>query len=49
MIPDDAADADQCLAGSTYAYIWRVIDALRSHDSVLGDELDALRRELATK
>ena len=47
VVPDAASDASSVLEGSAYAHIWRVIDALRSHHEVLGDELDALRRDAA--
>jgi superfamily II DNA or RNA helicase len=48
VIPDDPAEATMALEGSRYAHIWRVIDALRSHDQVLGEALDAIRRGTVT-
>jgi superfamily II DNA or RNA helicase len=44
VISDDATEAITSLEGSTYAHVWRVVDALRSHDEVLGEELDFARR-----
>ncbi|MSR07574.1 MAG: helicase, partial [Gemmatimonadetes bacterium] len=49
VIPDDAGEATSELEGSAYAYTWRVVEALRAHDEVLGEELDALRRDVALK
>lgn len=48
VVPDVGADTAAVLEGSRYGYLWRVIDALRTHDEVLGEELDALRRGSAT-
>lgn len=42
-------DADVALDSSVFKPIWDVIKALRSHDTELGEELDALRREMGRK
>ena len=40
---DNAAEA---VNGSAFASIWRIMNALRAHDDVLAEELDALRTQL---
>ena len=42
----DRADHEGALRGSAFDPVWRVLKALRAHDDVLADELDALRVEL---
>ena len=37
-------DAEAMLEDSSFRSVWQVLNALRAHDNVLGDELDALRR-----
>ncbi|MFC1662488.1 Helicase associated domain protein, partial [Gemmatimonadota bacterium] len=39
-----SADPEETLGRSEFKTVWRVLDALRSHDDVLADDLDALRR-----
>jgi len=39
-------DPEGTLERSEFKTVWRVLDALRSHDDVLADELDQLRRGL---
>ena len=39
-------DPDAALDGSAFKPVWDVVRALRSHDDLLGEELDQLRREL---
>ena len=39
-------DPEETLGRSEFQTVWRVLDALRSHDDVLADELDQLRRGL---
>jgi superfamily II DNA or RNA helicase len=42
-------EAGQVLDGSAFKPVWDVLKALRAHDDVLGDELDALRRRLGAR
>lgn len=37
-------DAESTLDDSSFRSVWQVLNALRAHDGVLGEELDALRR-----
>ena len=49
MIPifiSDGDDADKALKSSNFSTVWKVVRALRSHDEVLGQELDQLRVKL---
>ena len=49
MIPifiSDGNDADKALKSSNFSTVWKVVRALRSHDEVLGQELDQLRVKL---
>jgi len=39
-------DPEESLERSEFTTVWKVLDALRSHDDVLADELDAIRRGL---
>lgn len=48
LIPD-GADVEEILAGSAFRHIWAVLRALRAHDPMLGEELDALRRTLGSR
>jgi len=41
-------DAEAALEDSAFFNVWRVLNALRAHDDVLSDELDALRTELGS-
>lgn len=43
---DDAEDAEAALSASDFETVWRVLDALRSHDGVLCAALDAIRLAL---
>ena len=45
----DREDPEIILDSSQFQMIWTIIGALRSHDEVLGDELDEMRRQLARK
>jgi hypothetical protein len=45
--PDD--DAETNLDSSEFKTVWRVLDALRSHDNALAEELDELRRGLGAR
>jgi len=40
----DGDDAEATLDDSSFKAVWQVLNALRAHDNVLGEELDALRR-----
>jgi predicted helicase len=42
----DEDDADKALKSSNFSTVWKVVRALRSHDEVLGQELDQLRVKL---
>ena len=42
-------DAEAALDRSDYRAVWRVVNALRAHDDVLADELDALRFGLSRR
>jgi Helicase associated domain/Helicase conserved C-terminal domain len=46
---DTDADPEVALDSSVFKPVWDVIKALRAHDTELGEQLDALRRELARK
>ncbi len=37
-------DAESILDDSSFKAVWQVLNALRAHDNVLGEELDSLRR-----
>jgi superfamily II DNA or RNA helicase len=39
-------DAVEAVSGSAFAPVWRILNALRAHDDVLAEELDALRIRL---
>ena len=42
-------DAEEALGSSDFKPIWDVLEALKSHDNRLSDELDRLRIELGAK
>ena len=42
----DGDDANKALKSSNFSTVWKVMRALRSHDEVLGQELDQLRVKL---
>lgn len=44
---DTNADPEVALDSSVFKPVWDVIKALRAHDSELGEQLDALRRQMA--
>ncbi len=46
---DDSEDAEQALSSSAFEPVWRVVRALRAHDTQLADELDALRLKLGSQ
>lgn len=39
-------DPDAIISSSQFDQVWKVVNALRAHDEALGEEIDALRREL---
>ncbi len=43
---DDTDDPEEALDTSAFKAVWDVLKALRAHDGELGEELDALRREM---
>jgi superfamily II DNA or RNA helicase len=45
----DDEDPDRVLDGSAFKHVWDVLNALRAHDQVLGEELDELRRRLGAR
>ena len=46
---EDNEDPDEVLNSSPFKKVWAVVNALRSHDEALGDELDELRYSLGKK
>ena len=46
---DTEEDAQVALDSSAFKPVWDVIKALRAHDTELGEQLDALRREMGRK
>lgn len=48
-IANDEEDVESRLGSSAYAAIWNVLNALRSHDPTIGEELDNLRRSLGSR
>ena len=46
---DSDEDPEVALDSSLFKPVWDVIKALRAHDTELGEELDALRREMGRK
>ncbi|MGN7780481.1 Helicase associated domain protein [Mycolicibacterium sp. 22603] len=46
---DSEEDPEVALDSSAFKPVWDVIKALRAHDTELGEELDALRREMGRK
>ena len=45
VVVPDSSTPEASLESSDFRYIWNVLGALRAHDDVLSDELDALREE----
>ncbi len=45
----DSDDPDEVISTSAFDQVWKVVNALRSHDATLGEELDALRTKLGRK
>ena len=45
----DSDDPDEVLSGSEFDQVWKVVNALRSHDETLGESLDQLRIKLGRK
>ena len=43
---EDHEDPDEVLNSSPFKKVWAVVNALRSHDEALGQELDEFRREI---
>ena len=46
VVIDPDEDAETVLSSSQFRHVWHVVRALRAHDEVLADELDAARRAL---
>jgi predicted helicase len=46
---DTDEDAEVALDSSVFDSVWDVVNALRAHDTVLGEQLDELRREMGRK
>ena len=46
VVIDPDEDTEKVLSGSEFKRVWHVVRALRAHDEVLADELDAARRAL---
>jgi superfamily II DNA or RNA helicase len=46
---DTDEDAEVALDSSVFKPVWDVIKALRAHDTELGEQLDAMRREMGRK
>jgi superfamily II DNA or RNA helicase len=45
----ESDDPDEVISSSEFDQVWKVVNALRSHDEVLGEELDALRVKIGRK
>jgi superfamily II DNA or RNA helicase len=45
----ESDDADEVLNSSPFKAVWGVVNALRSHDEQLGEELDHLRKQLGKR
>ena len=45
----ESDDPDEVISSSEFDQVWKVVNALRSHDEALGEELDALRVKLGRK
>ncbi len=43
---DPEEDTEEMLSTSAFKHVWDVVNALRAHDEVLGEEIDELRRQL---
>ena len=46
---DTDTDPEIALTDSAFKPVWEVIQALRAHDEVLGEQLDSLRREMGRR
>src|SRR5262249_31646872 len=46
---DELDEPEHALETSAFDRVWKVLKALRAHDEVLAEELDALRRELGRR
>ena len=46
VVIDPSDDAEETLSSSEFKHVWDVVKALRTHDEVLAEELDAARRKL---
>ncbi len=46
---DTSEDPELALQSSAFQTVWAVLKALRAHDEALGEQLDALRRELGRR
>ncbi len=47
IVIDESLDIDQQFQDSTFDQVWKVVNALRAHDDVLGRQLDNIRIKLA--
>ena len=45
----DSDDPDEVISASEFDQVWKVVNALRSHDESLGEELDELRVQIGRK
>ncbi|MDB2707246.1 Helicase associated domain protein [Pseudomonadales bacterium] len=45
----DSDDPDEVISASEFDQVWKVVNALRSHDETLGEELDELRVQMGRK
>ena len=45
----DSDDPDEVISASEFDQVWKVVNALRSHDETLGEELDELRVQIGRK
>ena len=46
---EESDDIDEVMSTSSFDQVWKVVNALRAHDEILGEELDQLRRALGTR
>ena len=49
VLIDTTEDPEVALDSSVFEPVWAVLNALRAHDEILGEQLDALRRELGRR
>ena len=46
---NDSADPEEVVSSSVFKKVWAVVNALRSHDDLLGEQLDQLRVQLGRR